>query len=267
MSGMDAKQRGDLAEAMLPVAANLAVLVHGDGGPEDVGAILAGLSERQKDALVVVLAGLVDPDQTVGQALGWLDFNEYGALTVPSWSEVSPLRDLAEDDEEQMPGAYVDLVAVDRFMRGLPVGLSEPEYLEAVHRCHARGLSNADIDALRRLPVKSTETTLNRLKKRYHRAGRDWPLSVSEPRRLSDEEVVRFREEYAAGGVTDLELSLRCGVSRKAMSDLLSGRTYRAVGGPIREGCSTGPSEASRKTHEAMNRTAFAPRVKGEWVA
>jgi len=267
MSQLDAEQRGDLAEAMLPVAANLAAIVHGAGGPEDVGAALEGLSTQQKNALIVVLAGLVDPDQTVGQALGWLDFNEYGALTVPSWSEEASLRDLAEDDEEPPAGDYVDLVAVDRFTRGLPVDLSEAEYLTAVRRCHGKGLSNADIDALRRLPPRATEKTLNMLRKRYDRAGRDWPLPVSEPRRLSDDEVARLRQEYAAGGVTDLDLSLRCGVSRKAMSDLLSGRTYQSAGGPIRTRRSTASMDATRAAYARLNQAAFVSRTRQEKAA
>jgi hypothetical protein len=93
---MNARERGDLAEDMLPKACLLSVLIHGDGGPEDVAEVLAGLDETQKNALIVVLAGMVDPEQPVGKALGWVDFTENGDLAVPaSWSQSGSIRDLA----------------------------------------------------------------------------------------------------------------------------------------------------------------------------
>ena len=111
MNTLSVEQRGDLAETMLPVAANLAVLVHGDGGPEDVAEVLAGLDETQKNALIVVLAGLVDPEQPVGKALGWLDFNEHGSVVVPSWSEDRPVRDLAPDGVEELGAEFERFLA------------------------------------------------------------------------------------------------------------------------------------------------------------
>lgn len=102
------EQRGDLAEQMLPHAAHLAVLVHGDGGPEDVAEVLAGLDDTQKNALIVVLAGMVDPDQPVGKALGWCDFDEHGSLTVPvSWSERRSVRDLAPEPDEDLDADFI----------------------------------------------------------------------------------------------------------------------------------------------------------------
>lgn len=232
MSAMTVEQRGDLAEQMLPVAANLAVLVHGDGGPEDVAEVLAGLDETQKNALIVVLAGLVDPEQPVGKALGWLDFNEHGALTVPSWSEDRPVRDLAPDGLEDLDDEFVDEVAVQRFVRGLPVEVSDVEFLTAVQHCVAMGMSMRDIDALRKWPRNTAENRVNRLRKQYQRSGREFPMSMV--RKYTEEEVIAIRER-SVEGATDLELALSFGTNTKTIGGICRGRTYAQFGGPIRE--------------------------------
>lgn len=249
MSGLTVQQRGDLAEEMLPVAAHLAVLVHGDGGPEDVAEVLAGLDETAKNALIVVLAGLVDPEQPVGKALGWLDFNEHGSVVVPSWSEESSVRQLVPDGETDSGEDLIDEVAVERFLDGAKVQLTETERLEAVVRGVGRGLTYRDIDALRHEPLNTTATFVSRLRKRYVEQGRPFP-EMKHPSRgmgLSNEQVTQMRELYAAGGITDLEIAMRYGMPRKTVSGLLSGTTYRDAGGPIRESRKVrAPSQASR---------------------
>lgn len=237
MSAMSPEQRGDLAERMLPVAANLAVLVHGDGGPEDVAAVLAGLSGAEKDALVVVLAGLVDPEQPVGRALGWLDFNEHGSLTVPaSWSEDRTVRDLAPEDDALADEDFVDQVAVAKFVKGFQVSeLTDTEFLEAVKQCVGAGMSLVDVDQLRRWPRKTTETRVNRLRKQWQRSGRVFPSLVQPGRRreFTEEEVVEIRE-LAEGGASDLVLALRFDVNSSTIGAICRGRSYARYGGPIR---------------------------------
>jgi DNA-binding CsgD family transcriptional regulator len=246
---LSAEQRGDLAEQMLPTAAHLAVLVHGDGGPEDVAKVLGGLDETQKDALIVVLAGLVDPDQSVGKALGWLDFNEHGALTVPSWSEGGSLRDLAPEDCEDDADEYIDEAAVERYLAGARVELSDRERLEAVVRGVSRGLAYPDIDVLQGRPRGATATFVSRLRKRYAEQGRPFPVirHSGQSVELTAAQVVEMRELYARGGITDLEVALRYGMNRKTVSNLLSGMSYRDAGGPIRAPRGSRPVEASRK--------------------
>jgi hypothetical protein len=235
MSTLNAEQRGDLAEAMLPVAAHLAVLVHGDGGPEDVAEVIGGLDPAQKDALLVVLAGLVDPEQPVGKALGWLDFNEHGSLTVPSWSERSSVRDLAPETADDLDDDYVDQVAVTKFVRGFRVEVSDADFLEAVQQAAALGMTLADVDALRRWPKKTAENWVNRLKKRYQRAGRVFPdLGLAKPRVFSEAEVLAVRER-AAEGATDLEIAMSLDTTANAVGQICRGRTYRQYGGPIRK--------------------------------
>ena len=73
-----AEVRGRLAERLVPVAGELAVLVHGEGDREEIGEFLGGYSEASKDALLVVLAGMVDTDRTPQELLGWIRWDEHG---------------------------------------------------------------------------------------------------------------------------------------------------------------------------------------------
>ena len=248
MSPLTPEQRGDLAEQMLPHAAQLAVLVHGDGGPEDVAEVLAGLDETQKNALIVVLAGLVDPDQSVGKALGWLDHNEHGALTVPSWSEQRSVRDLVPESCEELDDDFVDQVAVAKFVQGFRVDrITDAEFLEAVKQCVALGMTLVDIDRLRRWPVRTTENWVNKLRKQYQRSGRQFP-SLAQPavRHFTEEEVRAIRERSHAGA-SDVELAMSFDVARETIRAIVTGKRYAHVGGPIRGARSAKSRHASRE--------------------
>ncbi|MFF8422876.1 hypothetical protein [Streptomyces sp. NPDC015680] len=247
MSFLTAEQRGDLAEDMLPVAAHLAVLVHGDGGPEDVQEVLENLDEAQRNALIVVLAGLVDPEQPMGKALGWLDSDEHGALTVPHWGDRTPLRDLAP--EPHVDDDYVDPVAVHLYLQGERVDLTDSEFLTALEHAEAQGLSLVELDRRRGVGRGMNGDRVNRMRKAYQRAGRELPAALVAGQKqpeFTDAQVVAIRERYAAGGITDLELSMQYGRSRKCISALLSGASYRNVGGPIRPLRGHRPKEESR---------------------
>lgn len=248
MSTLTPEQRGDLAEQMLPTAANLAVLVHGDGGPEDVAEVLAGLDEHEKNALIVVLAGLVDPDQPVGKALGWLDYNEHGSLTVPaSWSEQRSVRDLAPEPDVDLDDDYVDQVAVAKFVKGFRVdSLTDAEFLAAVKQCVASGLSLADVNQLRRWPAKTAENWVNRLRKQYQRSGREFPsLAQAGVRAFTEAEVLRIRER-SRDGATDVELAMSFDVNRETIRAIVTGKRYAQFGGPIRAVRSAKSVKASR---------------------
>lgn len=80
---LTATEYGDLAERMVPIAAALACVVRGDGDRHTVAHILNQLDPVERDGLIVVLAGLVDPDQVLGQALGYLTWDEYGDPAEP----------------------------------------------------------------------------------------------------------------------------------------------------------------------------------------
>jgi len=237
MSALTPEQRGDLAEQMLPVAAHLAVLVHGDGGRQDVAEVLAGLDDAQKNALLVVLAGLVDPEQPVGKALGWIDFDEYGALTVPaSWSEQGSVRDLVpqtEDDDDE----YVDLVAVDKYIRGKTSVVTPRERLEAVRQAALMGISYQELDAIHKLRTGSTCTFVSRARKRFAARGEDFPeiARPSTKRDFTEAEVVEIRER-AAAGATQIELALAFGVVQSTIRNICRGSSYAQFGGPILSG-------------------------------
>lgn len=93
---LTAEQRGDLAEQLLPIAARLACIVHGDGGARDVHQAVARLNADERDALLIVLAGLVDPDAQLNQTLGYLAWDEHGHPDRPA-KVAGTLRDLADD--------------------------------------------------------------------------------------------------------------------------------------------------------------------------
>ncbi|NUS25094.1 MAG: hypothetical protein HOV92_12840 [Streptomyces sp.] len=248
MSALTAAQRGDLAEEMLPVAAHLAVLVHGDGGPEDVAEVIAGLDDTQKNALLVVLAGMVDPDQPVGNALSWMAVTKNQALPVPAWMEQKPLREHAPEAVEELGDDYVDPNAVARFVKGFRVEVTDADFLAAVQQCVGLGMALSDVDQLRRWPAKTAENWVNRLRKRYQRAGREFP-SLAAPvagREFTEEQVIEIRTR-SARGVTDLEIGLSFDCSRELVAAICRGRRYQDFGGPIREARHAKGQQASRE--------------------
>ncbi|MEU9578763.1 hypothetical protein [Streptomyces chilikensis] len=117
MSALTPEQRGDMVEAVLPEATSLAVEVR-EGTPDDIRTRLAGLSRHELEAVAVVLAAMVDPDRTLGELLGWVDFDEHGRPvegTVrqgASWSVRECVPQRAPDRSRG-----VDMVAVNRALR------------------------------------------------------------------------------------------------------------------------------------------------------
>lgn len=91
---MTPTERGDLAERLLPIAATLACITHGDGDQRDITHTLRRVAPDERDALIVVLAGLVDPDALLVDAIGYINWDENGrAAEQPDLS--GTLRDLA----------------------------------------------------------------------------------------------------------------------------------------------------------------------------
>ena len=79
----DAQARGDLAEAMVDKATDLALLVR-DEGRESVLAFLGALGSDEKDALLVVLAAMMPVDgMSRDDLLAWVDFDEFGRPLKP----------------------------------------------------------------------------------------------------------------------------------------------------------------------------------------
>jgi hypothetical protein len=248
MSSLSAEQRADLAERMLPIAANLAVLVHGEGGPEDVAEALAGLDDTEKNALIVVLAGLVDPDRPVGKSLSWTNVTQHAALPVGSWMAQRSLRDHVPDtDSDLVPDdEYVDQAAVTKFVKGFHIDVSDPEFIVAVQRCAALGMNLVDVDALRRWPKKTAENRVNRIKKRYQRSGRPFPdLGLPKPRTFTPAEVVDIRRRSHTG-TSDIVLAFDFDVTRETIRAIVTGQRHANYGGPIRSERTAAGVQASR---------------------
>jgi hypothetical protein len=60
----------DLADSLVPIAAELIGVVH-DYGPADVAAVLARVPDGRHDALAVILAAMVNPDARPSELLAW----------------------------------------------------------------------------------------------------------------------------------------------------------------------------------------------------
>ena len=74
---MKAEERGDLAERLIPKALDLAGLVHGDGGADDIDRFLRCLTLDEAGPLLVVLAAMVNVEATTADMLRWITFDEH----------------------------------------------------------------------------------------------------------------------------------------------------------------------------------------------
>lgn len=83
MTALTATERGALADELLPVAGRLVCIIRGDGNDRDIHQLLARLEPSEKDALLVVLAAMVNPDMPISLALSYITWDEYGRSTPP----------------------------------------------------------------------------------------------------------------------------------------------------------------------------------------
>jgi hypothetical protein len=88
-------ERGDLAERLLPKAVHLACVVRGDGDVHDVDFHTRSLDRTELLALVVLLAAMVDPDQRIDDALGYVTWDETGRSAPAEVHGLRTLRGLA----------------------------------------------------------------------------------------------------------------------------------------------------------------------------
>jgi hypothetical protein len=128
----------------------------------------------------------------------------------------------------------VDHAAVNRFVQGFAAEIKDADFLAAVQICVGRGMTLADVDRLHMWEERTAENRVNRLRKRYKRAGREFP-SLAQPttRKFSEAEVIAIREKSRAGE-TDLSLAMSYGVNRETIRSICRGLSYRQFGGPIR---------------------------------
>lgn len=105
-------ERGDLAERLLPIAAGLACITHGDGNHRDITYTLRQLDQQERDALIVVLAGLLDPDTRLVAALGYITWDETGRPATNRPQLTGTLRDIAV--WRTVPSGIVELLDAEQ---------------------------------------------------------------------------------------------------------------------------------------------------------
>lgn len=139
------------------------------------------------------------------------------------------LENPVDDTEEK-----VDHAAVNQFVQGLPVEVSDAEFLAAVQICVGRDMTLADIDQSHGWQPRTAENWVNRLRKRYKRAGLEFP-SLMQPsvRTFSEAEVVAIREK-SRDGASDLQLAMAYCVNRETIAAICRGQRYQRFGGPLR---------------------------------
>lgn len=74
----DVRGPGELAEGLVSVAAALVCLVRGDGDAGAIRYLLRKLSQREIEALPIVVAAMVDPSTKIKDAFGWITWDEDG---------------------------------------------------------------------------------------------------------------------------------------------------------------------------------------------
>ncbi|MFJ9799897.1 hypothetical protein [Streptomyces sp. NPDC101145] len=185
MTASNAKERGDLAEAMLPEAAALVVDVH-EGSADDVATRLRGLSRHELEAAAVVLAAMVDPDRSLAEALGWVTFDEYGRPAQPPRKKSKRLvREAVRSTLDRTQG--VDAVRVERaLVPGPLVELNQWERTAAVELGVRRGMSYDDLAERLGIDRASVMRSWERSKERARAAGRYVPpVPVGQLRHVS----------------------------------------------------------------------------------
>jgi len=169
-----AEARGDLVEELLPLAAHLACIVRGDGGPEDIAEALDALTPYEQTALIVSLAGLVNPDTHLHEALGYLTWDEHGNETPPVRADHRTIRTLAT--RYRIRYSNIDMARVIRCLHGEPFALTAPERRAAIEYGARRMDLPFDIIAARLdMELPAVKRSWERIKRRARKSGETWP--------------------------------------------------------------------------------------------
>lgn len=184
MSALNAEQRGDMVETLMPEAAGLVVDVH-EGSADDIKTRLQGLTRHELEAMAVLLAALVDPDRSLKDALAWVTFDEAGEPLERKYKSRSTraVRDMAPPVLVDR-NAGLDVVAVDRALSPGPhVRLNSTERRFAVERGIRRGMTYSDVAERLQMDREAVQRSWERAKRRAREEGR-WvpPVAVGEIR-------------------------------------------------------------------------------------
>lgn len=181
MSALNAEQRGDMVEALLPEAAGLVVDVH-EGSADDIRTRLHGLTRHELEGLAVVLAALANPDHGLKDALGWIDFDENGDRLRHKPRCMYSVRDVVPVVRQKRQD--VDMAAVERALSpGARVPLNMAERRLAVEVGIRRGLSYDDLSERLGMGREAVKRAWERAKCRARAEGRRLPpVAVGEIR-------------------------------------------------------------------------------------
>lgn len=181
MSEMTVEQRGDMVETLLPEAAGLVVDVH-EGSAQDIKTRLHGMTRHELEAVAVVLAAMADPDRSIREALGWIDFDEHGEQLERKTRSERAVRAMAPRVRRRGPD--VDVVAVNRaLVPGEHVVLSRTERRMALDLGIRRGMSYDDVAERLGMDRVAVQRAWERAKSKARQEGR-WvpPAAVGQIR-------------------------------------------------------------------------------------
>jgi hypothetical protein len=169
---LTAEQRGDLVQALLPEAAGLVTAVR-EESQEEVTARLRGMSPYELEVVAVILAAMVDPDRGLGEAFGWVNFDEYGEPLSMGGPSSRTVRDLTSTAPRR--GLGVDEVAVERALSGDQINLNRPERALAVDRGIRRGMGYDLVAERLGMDREAVKKAWDRAKKKARAEGRPVP--------------------------------------------------------------------------------------------
>lgn len=208
-----------------------------------------------------ILATRMDEVQELlGQKASVHDIAAALDTNMPTVYRVLERLDHPFDDTEE----HVDHAAVNRFVQGFTADVKDADFLAGVQICVGRGMRLPEIDRLHMWEEKTTENRVNRMRKRYKRAGREFP-SLAQPttRRFSEQEVLAIREK-SREGATDLELAMAYDVKRETIRSICRGLSYRQFGGPLRAARGGAPDGAAAEWGSGHAANSLAARTEME---
>lgn len=174
----------------------------------------------------------------------------------------------AEPGRDALAGVWADDAGeINDYLAGGLVRLTHEQQLAAIAEGLRRKMTYLDIDRVQRQSPNTTAQFVSRMRKKYLEQGLVFPVVPRSQGLLTAEQVLEIRQRYAKGGVTHEDLGLRYGVTRKVIGSVISGLTYKHVGGPLSKGRGKSSEKASREMNRSLNVLALGSSNKKVGVA
>lgn len=138
--------------------------------------------------------------------------------------------------------------AADAYLAGEASNVSDVDRLAAIVSGIEQGMTYRDFDELHGLTPEATSKWVSRMRCSYRDRGLVFPtMRRREPVRIfTKEQALGIRKRAATGEVSEADLSREYRVSRRTISRLLLGDSYRDVGGPLRRPATSSPAAVGR---------------------